>query len=176
MPVWTPSPTPGDATPEPAQPRLNTMARIFLIVLLALGLSSALACGSSSSGGNVDANVNANSNTSPFLAPNPNISAETPAVNISPEHTPAPVNITTNSAAVYTTPEPVKTATPPNVNANAEQASKPGAKPASSPTPGLPSPEEIRRMLGNPVNIRTAPPPSGEQPMMKSRPKVSPTP
>ena len=128
--------------------------------------------GGCAGGSAVNSNVNVRSNA----ATNTNVNAEIkldPA-NMPPGISMSPVPMSANAPGINAKATPLpKGATPTPGIPSQEQLKKP-FKPGATPTPGIPSPDEIKRMMANPSNINSTRP-SGEVPMMKSTRKT-PTP
>lgn len=122
--------------------------KLALFLLFILSVALAIACGTSPTASN-SANANANANTGVNVVGGPNNSNGGPVeIKLDPANMP-----------------PGLSANPIIVNGNVNGNTKP--KRGTTPTPGIPSEAEIRKMLSKPG---TTPPPvaANTQPMMKS--------
>lgn len=124
------------------------MVKLTLLLMLLLALSLALACGGAPS---ANSTANANSN----IANGPNNANSGPVeIKLDPANMP-----------------PGLSASPIIINGNVNANTKP--KKGTTPTPGIPSEAEIKKMMSQPGN---AAPPANAPPMMKSTKKPTATP
>ena len=115
--------------------------------------------------------VNSNSNK-------PAANVGTGPVNVDPANMPAGISTVPVQPSANTTPgiSAANTAVPkgatPTPGIPSPEELKKGIKPGATPTPGIPSPEELKKAMSGklPTNA-PLPPPPGDAPMMKSTKK-----
>jgi hypothetical protein len=135
------------------------MLKYVFIALAIISAMLAVACGgaATSNTAKVNSNTATNSNSPAEVKLDP--------ANMPPGLSASPMQPAANVDGISANPAPLPKGTPtPGIPSEAEL--KKPFKPGATPTPGIPSEAEIRKALGNPANIKTAPPAANAPPMM----------
>lgn len=136
------------------------------LIILTLFVISAIGCGGNAVDSTKNANISANGNSGPVTVDPSNLP---PGLSANPIQQPA------NMPGVNANVVQPKGGTPTPGIPSPDEIRKP-VKPGATPTPGIPSPEEIKKMLAKPgsaVNAPTVPMKGSDVPMMKSNKPMS---
>lgn len=141
------------------------MSRNLFVTLMVCSVMFALGCG-----GTAPANSAVNANT--------NVNAATPVkldpANMPPGLSGRPITPPANTPGIPANGAVIPKGTTPTPGIPSPAELKKPFRPGTTPTPGIPSPEEIRKALGKPPTNVNTPAPSKENdvPMMKSTKKL----
>jgi hypothetical protein len=130
------------------------------VIAISLALLAGYGCGAS---GRSNSNTSTNTNQPAEIKLDPNNMPPGLSTTPLPMNGPMPPGISVNAAA----PPPGRTPTP---GIPSPEQIKKGIKPGTKPTPGIPDPETLRKQLGYPAANFNAPP-KGDV-MMKSNRKL----